>query len=84
MGNELEKNVMSESNCDCSCNEDTSITGSVTKKLEENIRNVSNCDSLLHQDTNNKTCAVGNEFEKTVRNESNGDVGKKLEKKCYG
>ena len=45
VGNELEKNMMSESNGDCSHNEDTSKTGTVSKKLEENIMNVSNGDS---------------------------------------
>ena len=46
--------------------------------------NVSNGDGSLQQDTNNKTCTVGNKFEKTVRNESNGDVGKELEKNVMG
>ena len=57
---------MSESNGDCSRNEETSITGTVSNKLEENIINVSNGDSSLEQDTNNKTGTVGNEFEETV------------------
>ena len=38
--------------------------------------NVSNGNGSLQQDTKNKNCAVGNE--------SNGDVGKELDKKCYG
>ena len=71
---------MSESNGDCSHNEDTSMTGIVSNKLEKNILNVSNGDGSLKQDTNNKTRAVGNKFEKTVTNESNGAVGKELEK----
>ena len=83
MGNELEKNIMSESNGDCSHHEDTSITGTVGNKLEENIMNVSNGDSSLQQDTNNKTGVVGNKFEKTVTNESNGAVGKELEKMLW-
>ena len=64
MGKELEKNVMSESNDDSSCNEDTSITGTVSKKLEKNIMNVSNGDGSLQQDANNKSHAVGNKFGK--------------------
>ena len=75
---------MSESDGDCSRNEDTSKTGTVSNKLEENIMNVSNGDGSLEQDTNNKTCTVGNEFGKTVRNESNGDVGKELGKNVMG
>ena len=35
---------MSESNGDCSRNEDRSITGTVSNTLEENIMNVSNGD----------------------------------------
>ena len=64
MGKELEKNVMSESKGDSSCNEDTSITGTVSKKLEKNIMNVSNGDGSLQQDANNKSHAVENKFEK--------------------
>ena len=65
---------MSESNGDCSCNEDTSITGTVSNKLEEKNINVSNGDVSLEQDTNNKTGAIGNKFEETVTNESNASV----------
>ena len=71
---------MSESNGDCSRNEDISMTGTVSNKLEKNIMNVSNGECSLKNDTNNKTGAVGNKFEKTVTNESNGAVGKELEK----
>ena len=75
---------MSESNGDCSRNEDTSITGTVSNTLEENIMNVSNGDGSLEQDTNNKTGTVGNEFEETVTNESNASVGMELEENVMG
>ena len=75
---------MGESNGHCSRNKDTSITGTVSNILEETIMNVSDGNGSLQQDTKNKTCVVANKFEKTVRNESNGDVRKELEKKCYG
>ena len=58
---------MSESNGDCSHNEETSITGTVSNKLEENIINVSNGDGSLEQDTNNKTGTVGNELQKLLQ-----------------
>ena len=75
---------MSESNGDCSHNEDTSITGTVSNTLEENIMNVSNGDGSLEQDTNNETGTVGKEFEETVTNESNASVGTELEENVMG
>ena len=79
VGKELEKNVMSESNCECSRNEDTSITGTLSNTLEENIMNVTNGDDSVEEDTNNKSGIVGNEFEESVTNESNASVGTELE-----
>ena len=70
---------MSESNGDCSRNEDTSITGTLNNTLEENIMNVSNGDNSVEQDTNNKSGIVGNEFEESATNESNASVGTELE-----
>ena len=67
VGNKYEKNVMSESNGDCSHNEDTSITRTVSNKLEENIINVSNGDGSLEQDTNNKTGTVGKKLKKLLQ-----------------
>ena len=75
---------MSESNGDCSCNEETSITGTVSNKLAENSINVSNGNGSLEQDTNNKTGTVGNKFEETVTSESNASVGKELEENVMG
>ena len=37
VGNKLEKNVMSESNGDCSHNEDTSMTGTVSNQLQKTL-----------------------------------------------
>ena len=70
---------MSESNHECSCNEDTRITGTLSNTLEENIMNVSNGDDSVEEDTNNKSGIVGNEFEESVTNESNASVGTELE-----
>ena len=70
---------MSESNCECSHNEDTSITGTLSNTLEENIMNVTNGDDSVEEDTNNKSGIVGNEFEESVTNESNASVGTELE-----
>ena len=75
---------MSECNGDCSCNDDTSTTGTVSNTLEENIIKLSNGDGSLEQDTDSKTGTVGNEFEETVTNESNASVGKELEEHVMG
>ena len=55
------------SNGDCSHNEDTSMTGTVSNQLEKNIMNESNGDSSLNVDIS-KTGAVGKELERTVMN----------------
>ena len=60
---------MSESNGDCSRNEDTNITGTVTNELETNIMNKSSGDLSLNMDISN-TGAVGQELGRTVTNPS--------------
>ena len=61
---------MGESNADCSCKEDTSITGTVTNELETNILNKSSGDVSLNGDISN-TGTVGQELGRTVMNQSN-------------
>ena len=70
---------MSESNCECLRNKDTSITATLSNTFEENIMNVSNGDDSVEEDTNNKSGIVGNEFEESVTNDSNVSVGRELE-----
>ena len=67
---------MGESNADCSCKEDTSMTGTVSNELETNIMNKSRGDSSLNMDISN-TGAVGKELERTVTNPSNCDCSLK-------
>ena len=63
---------MGESNADCSCKEDTSMTGSVTNELETNFMNESSGDLSLNVDISN-TGSVGQELGRKVTNPSNCD-----------
>ena len=68
---------MGESNADCSCKEDTSMTGTVTNELETNVMNKSIGDLLLNVDISN-TGTVGQELGRTVTpNQSNCDCSVK-------
>ena len=67
---------MGESNADCSCKEDTSMTGTVTNELETNVMNISSGDLLHNMDISN-TGTVGQELGRTVMNQSNSDCSVK-------
>ena len=68
---------MGESNADCSCKEDTSITGTLTNKLETNVLNKSIGDISFNVDISN-TGTVGQELGRPVMNQSNCDCSLKV------
>ena len=67
---------MGESNADCSCKEDTSMTGTVMNELEINVINKSSGDISLNMDISN-TGSVGQELGRKVTNPSNCDCSVK-------